>query len=106
MGDTGKSGALSWAHRSRRSACCLDTVGCIGVTWSPRSGPCGLFCKDERYRTKMTQPYSVDQVRKFYDQFMSDQMLTYRVNGNLRIEKAIEFFDTYIRTDDVIIDVG
>jgi ubiquinone/menaquinone biosynthesis C-methylase UbiE len=54
----------------------------------------------------MTQPYSVDQVRKFYDQFMSDQMLTYRVNGNLRIEKAIEFFDTYIRTDDVIIDVG
>jgi cyclopropane fatty-acyl-phospholipid synthase-like methyltransferase len=33
-------------------------------------------------------------------------MLSYRVNGNPRIEKAIEFFTTHIRSDDVVIDVG
>jgi ubiquinone/menaquinone biosynthesis C-methylase UbiE len=53
----------------------------------------------------MTQP-SVDQVRSYYDQFLSDQMLGYRVDGNLRIEKAIEFFTAHIRKDDVVIDVG
>jgi trans-aconitate 2-methyltransferase len=53
----------------------------------------------------MTQP-TVDQVRSYYDQFMGDQMLAYRVDGNLRIEKAIEFFASYIRKDDVVIDVG
>lgn len=53
----------------------------------------------------MTQP-SVDQVRHYYDQFLRDQMLSYRVNGNLRIEKAIEFFTAHISKDDVIVDVG
>lgn len=53
----------------------------------------------------MTQP-SVDQVRSYYDQFMSEQMLSYRVNGNLRIEKAIEFFKSRIGNNDVVIDVG
>ena len=33
-------------------------------------------------------------------------MLSYRVDGNLRIDKAIRFFKTHIRKDDVIVDVG
>lgn len=49
---------------------------------------------------------STDQVRTYYDEFLHKRMLTYRVDGNRRIELAVDFFIAQLREDDVIIDVG
>jgi trans-aconitate 2-methyltransferase len=49
---------------------------------------------------------STHQVRAYYDDFLRKRMLTYRVDGNRRIELAVDFFIAQLREDDVIIDVG
>jgi trans-aconitate 2-methyltransferase len=46
------------------------------------------------------------EVQFYYDQFMRETMLEYRLDGNMRIEKATAFFLSHVRSNDVIIDVG
>ncbi|WP_082078748.1 class I SAM-dependent methyltransferase [Bradyrhizobium sp. LTSP849] len=47
-----------------------------------------------------------DQVKAYYDAFSTDRMLRYRVDGNLRIEKAIAFFCSSIEPNDSVLDIG
>jgi len=47
-----------------------------------------------------------DQVKRFYNAFSRDRMLSYRISGNLRIERAVEFFCSAINEDEAILDVG
>jgi 2-polyprenyl-3-methyl-5-hydroxy-6-metoxy-1,4-benzoquinol methylase len=49
---------------------------------------------------------SGEDVRAFYDNFSKDRMLSYRIDGNLRIDRAIRFFTEHIRDNDIVIDVG
>ncbi|WOH57325.1 MULTISPECIES: class I SAM-dependent methyltransferase [Bradyrhizobium] len=49
---------------------------------------------------------SPDQVRAYYDAFSSDRMLSYRLVGNARIEKAIQFFIGSLGKNEAILDVG
>jgi trans-aconitate 2-methyltransferase len=49
---------------------------------------------------------SADEVRSFYDKFLQQRMLNYRVEGNIRIELATKFFCSNLRYDDVVVDVG
>jgi len=46
------------------------------------------------------------QVKSFYDTFSRDRMLSYRIAGNLRIERAVEFFGSFIRANEAILDIG
>lgn len=47
-----------------------------------------------------------EQVKTYYNAFSADRMLSYRVSGNLRIERAIDFFCDSILPNDNILDVG
>lgn len=50
--------------------------------------------------------HSPEQVRSYYNAFLSDRMLSYRIKSNLRIEKAIVFFNSHIEPDNVVLDIG
>jgi trans-aconitate 2-methyltransferase len=47
-----------------------------------------------------------ENVREFYNEFMSKRMVNYRVNGNMRIESAASFFASHIAEDDTVVDIG
>lgn len=49
---------------------------------------------------------SARDIRAYYDSFLQDRMLEYRIRPNRRIEKAIQFFCSSIRSDDVVLDIG
>jgi hypothetical protein len=49
---------------------------------------------------------SPEQVRAYYDAYSRDRMLNYRIQSNLRIERAIQFFRSCIKSDDVVLDIG
>jgi trans-aconitate methyltransferase len=49
---------------------------------------------------------SARQVRAYYDDFLRNTMLKYRVDGNRRLDLAVRFFIQHLRKDDVIVDVG
>jgi 2-polyprenyl-3-methyl-5-hydroxy-6-metoxy-1,4-benzoquinol methylase len=49
---------------------------------------------------------SADQVAAYYDIFLHDRMLNYRIKPNARIERAVEFFCSSIRSGDVVLDIG
>jgi trans-aconitate 2-methyltransferase len=45
-------------------------------------------------------------VRTFYDKFLIDRMVGYRLFGNKRIEEAAHFVVRNVRSDDLIVDIG
>jgi trans-aconitate 2-methyltransferase len=47
-----------------------------------------------------------EDVREFYNEFMSKRMVSYRLNGNPRIESAANFFESHIRENDTVVDIG
>src|SRR5450432_1974724 len=47
-----------------------------------------------------------EDVREFYNEFMSKRMVNYRLNGNPRIESAANFFASHICEDNTVVDVG
>lgn len=47
-----------------------------------------------------------DNVKRFYDQFLDDRMVGYRIDGNLRISKAVEFAKEHIRPGAMVADIG
>jgi trans-aconitate 2-methyltransferase len=51
-------------------------------------------------------PVNAEQVREFYNEFLSKRMIGYRLDGNMRIESAAQFFADYIREDSTVVDVG
>jgi trans-aconitate 2-methyltransferase len=58
-----------------------------------------------RRRGELMQSNKED-VREFYNEFMSKRMVNYRLNGNLRVESAANFFASHICEDDMVVDVG
>jgi hypothetical protein len=42
---------------------------------------------------------SPDEVRAYYDQFLKDRMVHYRIIGNERIEKAINLVSKYVSSN-------
>ena len=49
---------------------------------------------------------SPEQVRSFYNAFSTDRMLDYRIRSNLRIDKAILFFNSHVEPTSVVLDIG
>jgi trans-aconitate 2-methyltransferase len=49
---------------------------------------------------------NTEEVRQFYNEFLSKRMIGYRVYGNMRIESAAKFFADHIRADSTVVDVG
>jgi len=47
-----------------------------------------------------------ENVREFYNEFMSKRMVNYRINGNARIESAASFFASHICENDTVVDIG
>jgi ubiquinone/menaquinone biosynthesis C-methylase UbiE len=45
-------------------------------------------------------------IRTFYDDFMESRMLSYRLHGNIRVERAANFFTENISENSVVLDVG
>src|ERR1700730_15389139 len=51
-------------------------------------------------------PPNEDAVREFYNEFLSKRMVSYRLNGNMRVESAANFFANHICEDSTVVDVG
>lgn len=49
---------------------------------------------------------SSEQVREFYNDFLEQRMLSYRVNGNMRIDAAIARILQVVDRDSRVLDVG
>lgn len=49
---------------------------------------------------------NVEQVRNYYNEFRDTRMLSYRLYGNPRIDKAVELIGQYTRPDSKILDIG
>jgi trans-aconitate 2-methyltransferase len=49
---------------------------------------------------------SSEAVQRFYDEFLQRRMVSYRVDGNMRIAKANKFFVANIKSDSTILDIG
>lgn len=47
-----------------------------------------------------------DSVAGFYDEFLRTKMLAYRVDGNIRIDAAIELAKPFVRPHSCIADIG
>lgn len=45
-------------------------------------------------------------ISKFYDDFLRGRMLSYRLNGNLRIEKACTFIESYVHSQSCVLEIG
>lgn len=46
------------------------------------------------------------KVKQFYDSFTDTRMLQYKLEGNLRIERAVELITSYLTPDSNILDIG
>ncbi|BDM81691.1 class I SAM-dependent methyltransferase [Acaryochloris marina] len=49
---------------------------------------------------------NVEQVRNYYNEFRDTRMLSYRLYGNPRIDKAVELIGQYTRPDSKVLDIG
>ena len=47
-----------------------------------------------------------EEVSQFYDKFLSERMVNYRVYGNIRIESAAKFFADHVGADSTVVDIG
>jgi trans-aconitate 2-methyltransferase len=45
-------------------------------------------------------------VQEFYDEFLERRMIGYRIDGNARIEAAIEFIARYVKAGALVADIG
>jgi trans-aconitate 2-methyltransferase len=45
-------------------------------------------------------------VRGYYNEFLRERMIKYRLDGNLRLEAATKFFLSNIKAEDIVIDLG
>ena len=53
-----------------------------------------------------SQTPNANEVRDFYDEFLLSRMLSYRLHGNLRIEKATARALDYVKPTSAILDIG
>lgn len=51
-------------------------------------------------------PTDTQDVKSYYDKFLVDRMVNYRLTGNKRIEAAIAFIREYIKPTNVVVDIG
>src|SRR4051812_20663590 len=49
---------------------------------------------------------AASDVEQFYDKFLIERMVGYRITGNRRIEEAARFVVRNVRPDDLIVDIG
>jgi trans-aconitate 2-methyltransferase len=54
----------------------------------------------------MGRVLEVDEVKDFYDDFFSKKMLDYRINANIRINRAIDLILSYVRRESFVVEVG
>jgi ubiquinone/menaquinone biosynthesis C-methylase UbiE len=47
-----------------------------------------------------------EDIKDFYDDFLTSRMLDYRIKGNKRIDKAISRVSNYLNKGDKVLDVG
>lgn len=47
-----------------------------------------------------------NEVKEFYDNFLTSRMLNYRLHGNLRLQKAIARILPEVKKEDKVLDVG
>ena len=47
-----------------------------------------------------------DEVRDFYDDFMRRRMVRYRIDGNRRLDAAIELVRPFVKPGSMVADIG